>query len=110
MVATLDGVKDIVDPEPKVSVTVHSNGEDHRHHRLDKEDWKVTQHNGRWEVWLRSEKLFKEREERTYTIDVQVTDKYSNVASTNAIVEVPHDMKHRDSRDKNDSIRDTIKI
>ncbi len=103
--ASVHSVSDLVTDAPNVEITISSNGDDHKHrHKWHDEDWEVVAKDGVWEIWLRAERLHRHREDRIYTIDVQVSDEAGNVASDQAEVIVPKKRRHRGeaSRHKHD--------
>lgn len=89
LVATISQVSDVVDSTPVVSINISSNqpansiGDGNT-----SSDWQVVQNGGVWEVWLRAERSAP-LGDRTYSVEVTVTDQSANAASGSFSAVVP---------------------
>ncbi|MDH5545972.1 MAG: HYR domain-containing protein [Gammaproteobacteria bacterium] len=93
-VADVTNLNDLVDATPHMEINITSE-DTHRHrHKFEIEDWKIVESNGKWEVWVRAEKLRHGHEKRIYTIEATATDKFGNQSSKSADIVVEHDKKH----------------
>jgi hypothetical protein len=100
LAAIVENVNDLVDSAPVVDIEVTSNG-DHKHkHKFDHKDYKIVKNGSVWEIWLRAEKLFRNKEDRVYTINVSVSDASGNVATDAGEVIVPRSHKKAKGKHK----------